>query len=115
MDELLEPAYENEIGESSYQLDGGDDEIMAQVLHEQAVEWGEVVENSDDKDDEDDEDEGKELTLADMIEICIELRSGVLYVLWNVSLRSYKSLQAVVTLFCLCHICVTPCDIFTNA
>ncbi|KAI6118120.1 hypothetical protein F5141DRAFT_1211989 [Pisolithus sp. B1] len=53
LDEILHPKEEQEIGESQYQFEGGDAEIVAMVQHELAVEWGEIVEiQSDDEDEE---------------------------------------------------------------
>ncbi|KAI6109416.1 hypothetical protein EDD16DRAFT_1522441 [Pisolithus croceorrhizus] len=53
LDEILDPKEEQEIGESQYQFEGGDAEIVAMVQHELAVKQGEIVEiQSDDEDEE---------------------------------------------------------------
>jgi hypothetical protein len=74
LEELLDPVEEEEIGESPYSFD----EIVKKVHHKQAVACGEIVEIGSDKESDDDEDKGQGLTIAEMIHMCKQLKSGCL-------------------------------------
>ena len=56
LEDLVNPAEEQEIGDSPYKFEGGDAEIVAEVRHEMAVERGEIIDDKDESDDEDDAD-----------------------------------------------------------
>ena len=57
IEDLVNPIEEHEIGDSPYQFEGGDIEIVAEVKREMAVKSGEVIELDDsDSDPGDDED-----------------------------------------------------------
>ena len=49
---MLNPVEEQEVGDSDYRFEGGDEAIIAQVNHEEAVKCGEVVEVESDEDEE---------------------------------------------------------------
>lgn len=55
VEDLVNPIEEQEVGDSQYRFEGGDAEIVAEVLHEMAVARGETIE-LDDSDYSDDED-----------------------------------------------------------
>ena len=44
LDDLVDPIEECEVGDSPYRSEGGDAEIVAEVLHEMAVARGEIIE-----------------------------------------------------------------------
>jgi hypothetical protein len=67
LEEMLNPLEENEVGESTYQFEHGDDEIIAKVNHEMAVQQGEIVEVESDKDDE--AENGTPMGLGEMVRI----------------------------------------------
>jgi hypothetical protein len=47
LEDLVDPIEEREVGDSPYTFEGGDAEIVAEVLHEMAVAQGEVIELDD--------------------------------------------------------------------
>jgi DDE superfamily endonuclease len=70
LEEMLDPVEELEIGKSEYAFEG-DADIVTQVLHEQAVERGEIVEVASDS--EDDEGSGPGLSNDVMMDLCRQL------------------------------------------
>jgi hypothetical protein len=52
LQDLLNPVEEQDVGQSQYAFEGGDDEIVAQVQHDMAVQRGEI-ELIDSEDEED--------------------------------------------------------------
>ena len=51
LEDLVDPIEEREVGDSPYRFEGGDAEIVAEVLHEMAVARGEVIELDDEDKD----------------------------------------------------------------
>jgi hypothetical protein len=74
LEDLVDPIEEHEVGDSPYTFEGGDAEIVAEVLHEMAVAQGEVIELDDDDDGEDDED--KDLSHDEVINLCALLEKA---------------------------------------
>src|SRR6202040_2963404 len=74
-EELVNPIQEKEVGDLAYEFRGGDPEMVAEVLREEAK--AQVVEISSDSDDEE-----KELTMttATMLELCRQLEAACLLV-----------------------------------
>ncbi|KAJ7850778.1 hypothetical protein B0H14DRAFT_2581769 [Mycena olivaceomarginata] len=69
IDELLDPADEREIGQALYELPAEVSDIIAQVVHEEAVARGDVM-DVDEDDDETDAEDGPELSSTAIIDIC---------------------------------------------
>ncbi|KAJ6459105.1 hypothetical protein C8R45DRAFT_1109805 [Mycena sanguinolenta] len=70
--ELLNPVEEREIGENQFQFEGGEDEIIAAVQKELAIERGEVME----VDDSDSEDEDvPNVPNSELMALCEKLES----------------------------------------
>jgi hypothetical protein len=90
VDELLAPEEEEEVGASPYQFEGGDKEIVAQVLHEQAVARGEVV---DIDSDDDDEENGGDMRIDEMLHLCEELEKGSISAPVGCSLEFTRALR----------------------
>jgi hypothetical protein len=76
LEQLVNPIEEQDVGESLYRFEG-DDEIVALVRHEQAVECGEVVEIVSDEEGEEDQCNG-DMGSADMIQSCERLKKACL-------------------------------------
>ena len=75
LEEMLNPEQEREIGESSYKFEG-DDEIVAQVKNEIAIEKGEIEVDSDGSDEEG---EQNGLTAAETVRMCEQLEQACLH------------------------------------
>jgi hypothetical protein len=76
LDNLVDPIEECEVGDSPYRFEGGDGEIVAEVLHEMAVAWGEIIE-LDDEDDEGDDEDKDFLARHEVINLCTLLKKAV--------------------------------------
>lgn len=48
---MLNPVEEEEVGDSDYSFEGGDEAIIAQVTHEEAIKCGEILEIESDEED----------------------------------------------------------------
>ncbi|PBK67954.1 hypothetical protein ARMSODRAFT_1019998 [Armillaria solidipes] len=73
LEDLLNPAEEEEIGEPEYQF-GSDEEIIEVARYQLAVERGEIQEIEEDEEDEDEGDEGEPLITSEQgIELCCKL------------------------------------------
>ena len=75
LEEMLNPEQEREIGESSYKFEG-DDEIVAHVKNEIAIEKGEIEVDSDGSDEEG---EQNGLTAAETVRMCEKLEQACLH------------------------------------
>ena len=75
LEDLVDPVEEHEVGDSPYTFEGGDAEIVAEVLYEMAVTWGEVIELDDDNDDKGDEDKDF-LPRGEVINLCALLEKA---------------------------------------
>jgi hypothetical protein len=81
LENILNLVEELEIGDSLYQFEGGDADIIAEVLHEQAVAQGDIMEIASDSEGE--EENGKGLRLLSntvMMELCQQLEASCLEV-----------------------------------
>jgi hypothetical protein len=75
-EELVNPIEEREVGDSPYRFEGGDAEIVAEVWHEIAVAWGEVIE-LDDSDLEDEGDDSDDVpSRQELIKLCEKLEKA---------------------------------------
>jgi len=72
INELVEPLEEKEIGYSLYQFKGGDDDIVAEVQYQMAVESGQVVEMDESEDDEEG-DQADNVGRVQLIKMCEQL------------------------------------------
>ncbi|PBK65630.1 hypothetical protein ARMSODRAFT_1022079 [Armillaria solidipes] len=73
LEDLLNPAEEEEIGEPEYQF-GSDEEIIEVARYQLAVERGEIQEIEEDEEEEDEGDEGEPLITSEQgIELCRKL------------------------------------------
>ncbi|KAI6112648.1 hypothetical protein F5141DRAFT_1063047 [Pisolithus sp. B1] len=73
LEEMLSPVEEKEIGESMYQFEGGEDEIVKQVNHEITIKEGEIEEVESDDEAGDETDTRAEMGLGDMIHLCEQM------------------------------------------
>lgn len=71
LEEMLNPIEDQEIGDSMYRFEGGDDEIVATVQRELEMEAGDIME----VDESDDEAEEKELTTKQVMELCQQMET----------------------------------------
>lgn len=71
LEDLLNPAEENEIGDSPFQFPGGDDEILAQVANESAQDS-----NKPESDDDEKEEEDSGLSFREGIDLCEKLEKA---------------------------------------
>lgn len=70
--EMLNPIEEKTIGFSTFQFEGGDEEIVERVKYDIAVEKGEIIEIES---DESDEEEEQGLTAFEISKMCQEMES----------------------------------------
>ncbi|TFK31239.1 hypothetical protein BDQ12DRAFT_672021 [Crucibulum laeve] len=70
VNQLLDPEGEKEIGDSPYRFEGGDDKILAEAMHQLAVERGEFIEIDSDSEDE----EGSNVLSAELRSLCQQLK-----------------------------------------
>jgi len=82
---------ELEIGDSPYQFEGGDADIVAEVLHEQAIAKGDIMEISSDSEDK--EENGKGLSNATMMDLCQQLEASCLDIDAECSLDLSRNLR----------------------
>ncbi|KAF4616739.1 hypothetical protein D9613_008851 [Agrocybe pediades] len=75
LEEMLNPVEEQEIGQSAYTFEGGDEEIVSTVQHELDIQSGKVIEISDDKEDDDKEEEAElnAFSTKDIVQFCQKL------------------------------------------
>ncbi len=74
LEEMLNPVEEQEVGDSPYRFEGGDDDIIATVQREQDLQAGRIIEVDELEDDEDPE-AGQELTTAEVMQLCQQMES----------------------------------------
>ncbi|KIJ39132.1 hypothetical protein M422DRAFT_258011 [Sphaerobolus stellatus SS14] len=72
LEEMLNPIEEKTIGFSTFQFEGGDEEIVERVKYDIAVEKGEIIEIESDKSDEEEE---QGLTAFEISKMCQEMES----------------------------------------
>ncbi|KAF8997433.1 hypothetical protein BDQ17DRAFT_1429115 [Cyathus striatus] len=77
LDNLVNPQEEQEVGDSPYRFEGGDNDIVKEVEHEMAVERGEVIE-IDDSESSDGEEVDEAVTRPDAILLCERLEKACL-------------------------------------
>ncbi|KAI6046201.1 hypothetical protein EDC04DRAFT_2888348 [Pisolithus marmoratus] len=83
LEEVLNPIEEQEIVESMYQFEGGEDEIIEQVNHKVAVKEGEIVELESDDKAGGEADTGAEMGLGDMIHLCEQMEKFRIDLQWQ--------------------------------
>jgi hypothetical protein len=71
LEELVNPVEENGHENSPYQFEGGDDDIVKQVIQEMATEVIEIESDSEEEEDEEDQ-----LTKAEIIALCAKLEKA---------------------------------------
>jgi hypothetical protein len=76
LDELLNPIEDEEVGSPIHAFEA-DEDIVAQVRREQAIEHGEITEIS--SDDEDEEELQTDIGMAEMISMCKRLEVASLH------------------------------------
>ena len=76
LEDLVDPIEECEIGDLPYRFEGGDTEIVAEVWHEMAVAWGEIIELNDSDDNSDDDNNNKYLPCQEVINLCALLEKA---------------------------------------
>lgn len=75
LENLVNPREEREIGENEYGFEGSDDEIVAVVRHEIAVENGDIIEVESEDEGEVEEGNGDEPTHDEAMKICQKLEA----------------------------------------
>ena len=92
LDELLDPVEEQEVGEPMHAFEG-DEDIVAQVHREQAIEHGEIIEIPSDDDEDEDEEPQTDIGMAEMIGMCKRLEGASLSSTAESSLEASRVLR----------------------
>ena len=73
LEEMLNPIEETVIGESPYQFEGGDEEIVAKVKYDMAVEKGEIIVVDSDESEDEEEAVDNGATAQEVVKMCEDL------------------------------------------
>ena len=92
LNELLDPVEEQEVGEPMHAFEG-DEDIVAQVHREQAIEHGEIIEIPSDDDEDEDEEPQTDIGMAEMIGMCKRLEGASLSSTAESSLEASRVLR----------------------